>query len=108
MQCLEQNITRYDAYCTAKEAKHFMILQLLSHLAAQLPPDSTVVDIGAASHDHAMSTHVLVSPAVQCMPHVPCHAGTLHGLSALALVCNSNNVTVITCVRTKLVVRCTS
>lgn len=41
--------------------------KLLSHLAAQVPPGSTVVDIG-----------------------------TLHGLSALALACGNDNITVVT------------
>lgn len=83
MQCLEQNITRYDAYCTAKEAKHFMILQLLSHLAAQLPPDSTVVDIGAASHDLSLLQcsaclmfHVIQALCMVLAPSLSCATAT--------------------------------
>ena len=73
--------------CIIAFHSHLLVSQLLSHLASQLPPGSTVVDIGPfiTLHQPLCKLH-----------NFPFGSGTLFGLSAIALACNSNNVTVVT------------
>jgi hypothetical protein len=62
--------------CIIAFHSHFLVSQLLSHLASQLPPGSTVVDIGPFITLH--------QPL--CKQHnFPFGSGTLFGLSAIAL-----------------------